>query len=257
MTASDQARLANQRRAFTASTSTKRGNDTTAYTAGDVVGKKMRKALTSIANGSEAALTLVNHGLVTGDIIQLTTNGTLPDGLSLLTNYYVFSADPNEFFVGATLEDVMAVTPVVINTSSAGSGTHTFYPIGSAVIEFAEISLGGNAVAIRQSILSFDLAAVPGSMTSFRLHLFAQSPPSQLADNDAWTMSAADLASYLGYIDLGTPVDVGPVLVITTPNVDRYLVAAGASIYGYMVTAGAYTPAAGTVATIKLLATEI
>jgi hypothetical protein len=79
-------------------------------------------ALTSISNASPAVFTLVAHGLSIGDAIVLSTSGGLPTGLTVGTVYYVitagFSADV--FRVSATLGGS------AINTSSAGSGTHSF-----------------------------------------------------------------------------------------------------------------------------------
>jgi hypothetical protein len=79
-------------------------------------------ALTSISNASPAVCTLVSHGLTADDSIIFTTTGTLPTGLSLATTYYVISAGltANAFEVAASLGGT------AINTSSAGSGTHSF-----------------------------------------------------------------------------------------------------------------------------------
>lgn len=78
-------------------------------------------ALTSISNASPAVLSLTNHGLRAGDSVSLITTGTLPTGLALLTTYYVLA-------VGLTANAFeLSLTPggAAINTSSAGSGTHS------------------------------------------------------------------------------------------------------------------------------------
>jgi hypothetical protein len=79
-------------------------------------------ALTSISNASPAVLSLTAHGLSVGDAIVLSTTGSLPTGLTVGTVYYVISAGfgANSFEVSATLGGA------AINTSSAGSGTHSF-----------------------------------------------------------------------------------------------------------------------------------
>lgn len=84
-------------------------------------------------------------------------------------------------------------------------------------------------------------------MTSFRLHLYS-SQPSAIADNAAWDLPSGDRAAYLGYIDLGTPIDVGSTLYVQTvgSNLTMQQVAAiSSSLYGYMVTNGGYTPGSG------------
>src|SRR6185503_9140986 len=62
------------------------------------------------------------HGLSAGDPIVLSTTGTLPTGLTVGTIYYVISAGltANAFEVSATLGGS------AINTSGAGSGTHSY-----------------------------------------------------------------------------------------------------------------------------------
>jgi len=76
----------------------------------------------TISNASPAVLTAAAHGGVPGQVGQLTTTGTLPTGLSLATNYYVISTGlaSGSFQVSATPGGA------AINTSSAGSGTHTW-----------------------------------------------------------------------------------------------------------------------------------
>lgn len=79
-------------------------------------------ALTSISNASPAVFTLTAHGLSIGDAIVLSTSGALPTGLVVGTVYYVISAGftANAFEVSATLGGS------AVNTTGAGSGTHSF-----------------------------------------------------------------------------------------------------------------------------------
>lgn len=244
MTPSNLARLASSLRVQRVNTT--RGADTTAYTAGDVVGRKPRKALTSISNADPAVCTLVAHGYEDGDEIQLTTSGVLPAGLALLTSYFVVNAAANTFELSAEVDGDSIVT------TDAGSGTHTAYPVGAAILAFTNIGEQSPAFQILHSTLAFDLAAVPASMSTFRLHLFASSPASALADNDVWAMTAADFVNYVGFIDLGTPVDLGAFLAIQVKDVNRPVSTKLGTLYGYLVTDGGYTPAASTTATIDL-----
>jgi hypothetical protein len=86
-------------------------------------------ALTSISNATPAVLTLNSHGLSVGDAIVLSTGGALPAGLVVGTVYYVISAG-----FGANSFQV-ALTPggAAINTTDAGSGTHSFTSYYSAL----------------------------------------------------------------------------------------------------------------------------
>ena len=64
------------------------------------------------------------HGLVTGDVVQLTTTGTLPTGLATATDYYVIRVDADNFQLAASAQDAERGIPVDI-TAAAGGGTHT------------------------------------------------------------------------------------------------------------------------------------
>lgn len=81
------------------------------------------KGTVTISIASPGVVTLNTHGLATGDNIELTTDGALPTGLSVNTNYYVIYNDANTFWLATTLANALAGTK--INTSGSQSGTHT------------------------------------------------------------------------------------------------------------------------------------
>lgn len=124
----------------------------------------------------------------------------------------------------------------------------------AAAIEFKKLAAPGSLIVITDADLRIDVTGVPAGMTSFRLHLYDATPPSALADNAAWDLPAGDRASYLGYIDLGTPVDVGSTLFVQPDPQPTKLVKMGAtsSLFGYLVTAGGYTPSSAAVKAIRL-----
>lgn len=73
----------------------------------------------TISYASPAIVGWVLHGLAEGTAVTLSTTGSLPAGLATATTYYVRNPTTNTFQLAATLGGA------VINTSSAGSGTHT------------------------------------------------------------------------------------------------------------------------------------
>lgn len=94
-----------------AAVGTLRGNnDGTAATATSTV---------TISNGSPTSISWTAHGLAAGTAVYFTTTGALPTGLSPNVIYYVLSPLTDSFNVAATAGGS------AINTSSAGSGTHT------------------------------------------------------------------------------------------------------------------------------------
>jgi hypothetical protein len=91
-------------------------------------------AVTSISNASPAVVALTAHGLSINDAVVFSTTGALPTGLTAGTVYYViaagFSADQLE--VSATLGGA------AVNTSSAGSGSH------SVTTQYASLPTGNH-----------------------------------------------------------------------------------------------------------------
>lgn len=137
----------------------------------------------------------------------------------------------------------------VIGTGTGSSG---------AVITFTNIGPAAGHTIITDVDLRVDIASVISGMTSFRLHLYNVTPPSALGDNSVWDLPSGDRASYLGYIDLGTPIDVGSTLFVQTSAVNKkVLMGSSTSLFGYMVTNGPYTPGSGDNFSIRLNAVGI
>lgn len=127
----------------------------------------------------------------------------------------------------------------------------------TAAIEFAGIGpMSGGEIMITSVAFERDATALISGETSYRLYLYNVTPPSALGDNVAFDIPAGDRASYLGYVDLGTPVDLGSTLYVETNGVNKQLSvkgsANGGSLFGYLVTIGAYTPASAAVHVITL-----
>jgi hypothetical protein len=121
----------------------------------------------------------------------------------------------------------------------------------TAALTFALMGPSAGAIRIIGSELEIDVSAVPSGMTSFRLHLYNVTPPSAYGDNVAWDILTGDRASYLGFLELGSPVDLGGTLYVQAEQV-KDIKLAGTSLFGYLVTAGAYTPSSAAVKKITL-----
>lgn len=81
---------------------------------------KIDTATVTISNASPGVITHTSHGLSVDDAVVFTTSGTLPTGLTSGQTYFVKTVlDANSYTVAATRGGA------AINTSSAGSGTHT------------------------------------------------------------------------------------------------------------------------------------
>lgn len=125
----------------------------------------------------------------------------------------------------------------------------------TAALEFAYIggsNSGNRSVLITGAELEIDASAVISGETSYRLYLYNVTPPSALADNAAFDIPAGDRASFLGYVDLGTPIDLGSTLYVQTLDINKQVPSETVSIFGYLVTINAYTPTAERVYKVTL-----
>lgn len=127
----------------------------------------------------------------------------------------------------------------VIGIADAGTAANA----GSAIHTFTDIGPAGGQIRITASFFYVYLAAVPASMTSFRLDLYDASPTAIL-DNAAFDLAAADRTKHLGYIDLGSPADRGATLYVQagSQDLDVKLADGVTSLYGIITTNGGYTP---------------
>ena len=78
---------------------------------------------TAFTTSSDSGLKLTDedHGLINGTVIQITTTGTVPTGLSLSTNYYVVSKTDDTFKIATTSGGS------AIAYTDDGSGTHSWH----------------------------------------------------------------------------------------------------------------------------------
>jgi hypothetical protein len=80
----------------------------------------------TITNASPAVATITAHGLAIGGAIVLSTTGALPTGLTAGTTYYAGNLAANTFnFYDTEANAITSGATGRVNTSSAGSGTHT------------------------------------------------------------------------------------------------------------------------------------
>lgn len=137
-------------------------------------------ALTSISNATPAVFTLTGHGLFGGQPILLTTTGTLPSPLATLTTYYVDNATlgANAFEVSTTYGGA------VVNTTTAGSGTHSFAPGGVVTILIganSTVTLTNHGMVPGQAFKFATSGALPTGITAGTTYYVL---------NSAWTINA-------------------------------------------------------------------
>lgn len=122
----------------------------------------------------------------------------------------------------------------------------------TAGLDFALGAPSAGRIMITSAALEIDATAVISGETSYRLYLYNITPPSATGDNGAWDLPSGDRASFLGYVDLGTPVDLGSTLYVETNGINKQIKLAGTDVFAYLTTIGAYTPTSARVYVITL-----
>lgn len=129
-------------------------------------------------------------------------------------------------------------------TRPANTTPYTALDVVGGALTFPSMGPSAGRIMLTSTQLELDIAAIPTGMTSFFLALYNVTPPSALADNAPWDLPSGDRASFLGIVQLGTPVDLGSTLYIEQNIVNKQINLAGTSLFGYLVTQTGYTPAA-------------
>ena len=122
----------------------------------------------------------------------------------------------------------------------------------TAALEFSYAGPRERDVLITTATLKIDDTAIISGETSYILHLYNITPPSALGDNAAFDLPSGDRASYLGSVNLGTPVDLGSTLYIQTTDIKTQIHLESISLFGYLVTVGGYTPTSARVYKVTL-----
>lgn len=178
----------------------------------------------------------------------------LPDAISsmipTLARGYAFVADVT-FTRPADTANYLANDVIGVNAAgSPGSAIHTFTSSGIPA---------GTAIQLDTATLTINRTSLPSGMTSLVLHLYTASPTAIL-DNAPFGAAAADRALYAGSITFSTPVVVGGGFLYQFQDyVGRKVKLANASqsLYGVLVTTGAFTPASGTEYILRLRGVDL
>ena len=140
-------------------------------------------------------------------------------------------------------------------TLDAGVAAHSALDVISTaageVLEFASLGTASSSICILGAKLKYGHSAVPTSSAGYRLHLYNASPTA-IADNAAFNVPSADLAKYIGYIDLSTLVDLGDSCASCDNNINFMAKLVGTGLYGILQCLAGETPEASKVFTITL-----
>jgi hypothetical protein len=118
---------------------------------------------------------------------------------------------------------------------------------GSAIHTLSGAGPSGGYIIIQSVEFIIDATSVPSGMGAFRTHFYT-STPSGIVDNAAFNLTSGEASSYVGYVDLPTPLDLGSTLYAQTDYPGRLiqLASGSTSLFCEIQTVNAYTPASGT-----------
>ena len=139
------------------------------------------------------------------------------------------------------------------NTTAYTAGDVVGDTGGSAIISLTSAGPTAGFVIIQSISLIFSDSTVPSGMGAFRVHLYSASPTA-IADNAAFDLVSGERASYLGFVDLAAPQDLGSTIYTQVDYPGRLvkLDAASTTLFAEIETRNAYTPVSASTVNIRM-----
>ena len=164
-------------------TGTDLGDGTPSYNGCIITGSSIVKTFTATEDPGDSYLDIntTTHGLSQDDIVQFSSSGTLPTGLSINTNYYVLTFGSADIFrISTTLGgDEIPWTNAGSGTHSweygevVGSGFYATYGVNTSTGAITSVTIGnpgtGYLIAPTLAVVSDPGAAVAGSGATFTI----------------------------------------------------------------------------------------
>lgn len=213
----------------------------------------------AFASGSIAAGAIVDganvvEGTTTGAKVITDANGTIQQYLRGLVSQWI--ARTQTFATTGYAARVQVTRPSDTTTYGAGDVVGVTGG-GTACITFPSMGPAAGEILITSVRFQRNATAVIAGETSYTLHLFNIAQPAAQVDNAVFDIAAGDQASYLGSINLGTPVDIGSTLAIEQNGINKQVTLASTSLFGVLVTVGGYQPVSAAVHIVELHASAI
>ncbi len=142
-------------------------------------------------------------------------------------------------------------------TRAANTTAYTANDVYGTVFELTNIGASGGYVFLSSLDIIFNITALPSGMGAFAVYLYSSSPPSAITDNNPFSIASGDRASIVtlnGFNLTASLARGGGSVVAETLNINQLfkLATGSTSLWGYLVTNSAFTPAANSeTATIR------
>lgn len=158
------------------------------------------------------------------------------------------------FSLGGNSRGVVSDT-ITIGTGAAHSAGDVVSTDLGEILEFdlSNMLVPGGSGKVLSSIVSINQNAVFADGAGYTLYLYDAAPTVQATD-EAFNMTAADFAKYIGEITIGTLVDKGDTVLKLdlAHNLDFSLAEDSSKIYGKLVCLGGETTITGKIIKIQL-----
>ena len=143
------------------------------------------------------------------------------------------------------------------NTTAYTAGDVVGDTGGSAILTLSNIGPTGGFVLIQSAALIFSDSSVPSGMGAFRVHFYNASPTA-IADNAAFDLTSGERASYMGYIDLSAPQDLGSTIYTQMDYLGRLLRlgTTSSTLFAEIETRNAYTPVSASTVELRVSTLE-
>jgi hypothetical protein len=172
-------------------------------------------------------------------------SGTLPAFASTPT------VNVGTFPQGQAWESVATIT------RAANTTAYTANDVYGSVFQLTNIGSSGGFIFLNSLDIVFNITSVPAGMIAFAIYLYSSSPPSAITDNNPFNIASGDRASIIslnGFVLTSSLARGGGSVVAESVDINRLIKLASGqtSLWGYLVTLNAFTPAANSeTATIR------
>jgi hypothetical protein len=142
---------------------------------------------------------------------------------------------------GLTYESTATITRAADTTIYTASAPN--FDVYGSLFELENIGVAGEGIFLSYFEISLNLSGVPQGMTSFAVHLYPTAPTT-IADNSIWTIGSDPVLDPIGFNVSMSLAKGGGKVVGVVRDLNQLFILTSSSLWGYLVTNGAVTPAA-------------
>lgn len=200
------------------------------------------------ANQSTSNTSLANIDTKLPSNLTVSSNRLLVDG-SAVTQPVSMATAP----VG------LAYLSTATITRAANTTAYTANDVYGTVFELTNIGASGGFIFISSIDIIFNITSLPSGMSGFAVYLYSSTPPSAITDNLPYSLNSGDRAAIMTLNGFNLTALLarggGGSVVAEALNINQLFKLANnsTSIWGYLVTLNAFTPAANSeTATIRV-----